>query len=164
MVSNTICDYCPKTFFNSLNLLTHVRERHDLDPSVCIYCRKKFPPGRTRWFFENHLKYKCERDNDPPFENGTRNLSIPLSENNEKTNHWIYVDGDKFFLDLDRSNKVFAFNWPIFHYSDQSVLLSLCWSFIQDCWQMSAFPDDVNEEKDDDVDLLIEQLIKNIHL
>ena len=124
----TKCDFCPKSFYNERDFLSHVAERHELKPAICILCYKRFSHRTNRDFFENHMR-ECKYDNWIINNNICVGiLFLPLSKNNEITSHWLLINGEKIFLDFyyGHYTKVSIF-WPFIHYSSIHVLNMIKW-------------------------------------
>ena len=163
MVLRFACDYCPVTFFNHFDFLAHVKDRHDLYLSVCIFCHKKFSPNTTMRSFEEHLKLYCNFDTneEPIYLKCIGNIVVPLSNNNQKTDHWLLVEGQKMYLDFLLGNyKIVPYYWPIFHYSDETVLNLIRWCDKIDCEictnrLKNHFNNYFEDDDDVDIDMLI---------
>lgn len=102
---NIPCDFCLETFDQLKEYESHVTESHDLDPSLCILCKQRFSPGTRRKSFEDHIRYSCKLYYPSNWE--LQILPVPVADNmkpsihNRQTQHWIYVRGQRFYLERD---------------------------------------------------------------
>lgn len=87
------CDYCLERF--SRFFISH---RHDLNASFCSVCGKLFSPGTKRTILEKHIQTYCKEN--------YLLMKIPISKDNRPTDYFIYIEGERLYVDYYSKSEI----------------------------------------------------------
>lgn len=178
MDQQILCDWCLEAFDEWQDFDCHFKQFHELGHAFCILCGTVFKPYTRRQDFLNHIHKDCLRYNTHDYH--LQILRVPVAKNmkpsphNRPTNHWIYVRGQKFYLERDdtmlqktEQERVNLFQFlkgpalevapfarsPIIHFSDFEVLKDvLCFKHVEpDFEKYSSCDEESDNDEDDDL-------------